>query len=149
MSGINVGRWLAGGVVAGLVIWLIEGAASVLYMDDMRAALDAHGITFEMSAAMWVLSILVSLLLGLALVFFYAAARPRFGPGPRTAVIVAVGLWVAGYLLSLIGYYMLGLYPGGMLVLWGVIGLVEMIVAAVAGAWIYREGGPAPAGTAA
>lgn len=55
--------------------------------------------------------------------FLYAAARPRFGAGPKTAVIVAVAMWAGGYLLSLVGYHMLGLYPGG---------------------WIYREG-PAPA----
>jgi hypothetical protein len=81
----------------------------------------------------------VSLIVGFALVFFYAAARPRFGPGPKTAVIVAVALWVGGYLLNLLGYRMIGLFPAGMLVLWGAIGLVEMILAGILGAWIYRE----------
>jgi len=146
MAGINVGRWIGGGLAAGLVVWLLEGAASVLYMDDMQAALERLGLSMEMNAAMWVLSVVVSLILGFALVFFYAAARPRFGPGPRTAVIVAVGLWASGYLLSLTGYYMLGIYPTSMLVMWGVVGLVEMIVAALVGGWVYREA-PAAAGT--
>jgi hypothetical protein len=34
---------------------------------------------------------------------------------------------------------MLGIYPNGMLVMWGVVGLLEMMVAAMVGAWIYRE----------
>jgi hypothetical protein len=139
MAGINRGRWRVGGVAAGVVMWLIEGGASVLYMDDMQAALQRLGLSMEMTAKVWVLSVAVSLILGLALVFFYAAARPRFGPGPRTAAIVALGLWASGYLLSLVGYYMLGIYPNGMLVMWGVVGLLEMMVAAMVGAWIYRE----------
>jgi hypothetical protein len=139
MGGINVQRWLMGGVAAGVVIWLIEGAASVLYMDQMQASLEAHNLAIEMSAGLMVLSIVLSLIAGLVLVFFYAASRPRFGPGPATAAIVATALWAGGYLLSLIGYQMLGLYPTGMLVQWGVVGLVEMIIATMIGGWIYRE----------
>ncbi len=139
MGTINVGRWVMGGVVAGILIWIIEGLASALYMEQMQAAMEAHGLSMEMSAGVWVLSVVVSLLAGLVLVFFYAAARPRFGPGPRTAVIVAVALFVGGYLLSLVGYHMLGLFPDTMLVTWGIIGLVEWILATLAGGWIYRE----------
>jgi hypothetical protein len=139
MGGINVGRWLAGGVVAGIVTFLMEGIASVFYVEEMQTALAALGLSMEMTGAVWVLAILVSLVGGLVLVFFYAAARPRFGPGPKTAVLVAVFMWSGGYLLSLIGYYISGIYPGGMLVKWGVVGLVEMILAGLAGGWVYRE----------
>ncbi|MGW8266612.1 MAG: hypothetical protein ACWGSQ_09610 [Longimicrobiales bacterium] len=139
MGGINVGRWLAGGVAAGIVTFVIEGIASVFYVEEMQAALGALGLSMEMTGVVWVLTVLVSLLGGLVLVFFYAASRPRFGPGPKTAVLVAVFLWCGGYLLSLIGYYLSGIYPGGMLVKWGVVGLVEMIIAALVGGWVYRE----------
>ena len=69
----------------------------------MQAALAGLGLSMEMTGAIWVLAILVSFVGGLVLVFFYAAARPRFGPGPKTAV------------------------------------LVEMVLAALAGGWVYRE----------
>jgi hypothetical protein len=139
MGGINVSRWLLGGVVAAVVIWLIEGVASVFYMADMEAALDAHGLKMEMSASTWAMSVVVSLLVGLALVFFYAASRPRFGAGPRTAVIVAAALWAGATVVQIAGYQMLGIFPVSMLATWGVIGLVELILAALAGAWLYRE----------
>jgi len=139
MGGINVGRWLAGGVVAGILIWLLEGLGSVFYMSQMEEAFAAHNLSMEMSAGMIVLTILVSLIAGLTIIFFYAVGRSRFGPGPKTAVIVAVALWFGGYLVSLIGYHMIGLYPGHLLVHWGLIGLVEMIIAALVGGWIYRE----------
>jgi hypothetical protein len=38
-----------------------------------------------------------------------------------------------------VGYQMLGIFPNQMLALWGVVGLVEMILAGLAGAWLYRE----------
>jgi hypothetical protein len=50
--------------------------------------------------------------------FVYAAIRPRFGAGPTTAIIAAVTLWFGGYLLSLAGYGMAGLYPTPTPVLW-------------------------------
>jgi hypothetical protein len=140
VGGINTGRWLAGGVVAGILIWIVEGAASLLYASDMQTILQAHGLSMDMmNAQAFLLTIAISLLVGLTLVFFYAAARPRLGPGPKTAVTVAVVLWCGGYLASLLGYQMLGLFPVRMLVLWGTVGLGEMIVAALVGGWIYRE----------
>ena len=139
MGKINVGRWILGGVVAGALIFVIEGLGSVLYMEEMQTAMEAHGLAMEMSGGVWIVSILASLLAGLVLVFFYAVARPRFGPGPRTAVIVAVALFLGGYLLSLLGYHMVGLFPDRMLVQWGVIGLVEWTLATLVGGWIYRE----------
>jgi hypothetical protein len=139
MSGVNVQRWLLGGIVAGVLIWVLEGLAGLAYMADMRAALEAHGLSVAMGGVTLGISVVVSLISGLTLTFFYVAARPRFGPGPKTAVLVAFALWVGGYLLSLLGYQMLGLFPRGLLVLWGVTGLLEMILAALVGAWIYRE----------
>jgi hypothetical protein len=145
VKGINVGRWIASGIAAGILLWLLEGLASTLYIADMEAALEAHNLSMEMNASVVVISLAVSLIAGLILMFFYAAARPRFGPGPKTAVIVAIALWTGGYLLSLLGYQMLGLFPTGLLVLWGLTGLVEMILAALAGGWIYREAYEQPA----
>jgi hypothetical protein len=139
MGGINVNRWLLGGGVAGLVMWLLEGAASTLYMADFQASMEKLGLKFEMGPGMFAISVLVSLITGLVMIFFYAAARPRLGPGPRTAITVAVVFWLGGYFLSLVGYHMLGLFPPRMLAIWGAVGLVEMILAGLAGAKLYRE----------
>jgi hypothetical protein len=143
MGGIDTKRWLLGGLAAGVLIWLLEGLASMLYMDDMKTALEAHGLEMEMSAGAMVTSVIMSLILGLALVFFYAMARSRLGPGPRTAVTVAVALFLGSTLLSIVGYRMLGLFPDRMLAAWAVVGLVEMVLAALLGGYIYREKAPA------
>lgn len=143
MAGINLRRLVAGGSAAGLLIWALEAAASLLYLDGMTAALEAHDLAVSMSATKIFLTIALSLLSGMTLVFLYAAMRPRFGRGPRTAVIAGVVMWVGAYLFSLAGYAMIGLYPPSMLFTWGFIGLAEMVTAAVVGAWVYRETGDA------
>ena len=139
MAGISVKRWIMGGVAAGIVTWIMEGVASVLWMDDMTAAMESHGLSMEITTGGFVGSVLVSLLVGLTIVFFYAASRPRFGPGPKTAVIVAVALWLGGYVVTLIGYMMLGLFPTSMLLTWGCIGLFELVIAGLIGGWLYQE----------
>jgi hypothetical protein len=139
MGSINISRWLLGGIVAGFTMWLLEGFGSMLYMAEMETAMKAHGLSMGISPLAIVLSIVVSLVVGLTIVFFYAATRTRFGPGPRTAVLVTFVLFVGGYLVSLLGYFMIGLFPSSLLVKWGVIGLVEMIVAGLLGGWVYRE----------
>lgn len=149
MGGINVGRWLAGGTAAGFLIWVLEGLGSMAYMEEMEAALAAHDLSMELSAGFVVVTVLVSLIAGLTLIFFYAAVRPRFGPGPKTAILVAFVLWFGGYLLSIIGYGMMGLYSGGLLTTWALVGLVEMILAGLLGGWIYREESAPAAGVSA
>ena len=51
MGGINVSRWLTGGLAAGILIWLMEGAASALYMSAMIDALEPHGLAVDTSSA--------------------------------------------------------------------------------------------------
>lgn len=139
MGNLNVGRWLAGGIVAGFLMWIIEGAASQLYFDETMAALDRAGLAFSMGAGTMALTVIVSLLFGLGTVFFYALARPRLGPGAKTAAIVAIASFLFFYLPGLLGYRMIGLYPDALLLKWCGVGLVEMIVMTMAGAWLYRE----------
>lgn len=139
MSKINVSRWLLGGAVAGVIMWIAEGVAGALYMADMEAALTAHNLSMQMGASVFVLSLVASFTAGFVLIFLYAAARPRFGPGPKTAIMVALAMWLGGYVLSLLGYQIMGLFPTSMLALWATIGLVEMCIASLVGGWIYRE----------
>lgn len=139
MGNVNVGRWLAGGITAGLLMWIIEGAASQLYFDETMAALDKAGLGFSMDARTMALTVIVSLLVGLGTVFFYALARPRLGPGPKAATVVAVASFLFFYLPGLLGYTMIGLYPDALILKWCAVGLVEMIVVTMVGAWVYRE----------
>lgn len=139
MGGIDTKRWLLGGLAAGVLIWLIEGLASMLYMEDMKAAMEPHGLSMDMSAGAFVIASIVSLLAGLTIVFIYAMARARLGPGPRTAVVAGVAFFLGSTLVSILGWSMLGLFPARMLVTWAVVGLVEVVLAALLGGYVYKE----------
>jgi len=52
---------------------------------------------------------------------------------------VAVALWFGSTVMSLAGYSMMGLFPPTVVIQWGLIGLVEMILASMLGGWLYRE----------
>jgi hypothetical protein len=142
MHGINIGRWLAGGIVAAIVFFVLEGILGAPFRDRAMAALSQHGLVTD-RRAMIICGIIYSLVTGLVLVFFYAAARTRFGPGVGTAVTVALALFAGSMLLALLDFHTQGLYPDDLLVWDGIRGLVEFVVASIAGAWVYKEGAAA------
>ncbi len=139
MTQINMQRVALGALAAGAVIFVAEGIFAQVYMGPMEVALEAHNLSMDLTLGGFVLAALVSLLIGFALVWFYAAARPRFGPGPKNAALVSVVLWLGGYVPSVLGYKMMGLFTDWLLVFWALTGLVEVIVATMVGGWLYRE----------
>ncbi len=140
---MNVNRLLLGGVASGAVMWLLESLVSQLYLNEMHTALQSHNLALDVTVSAWFWSVLIALLIGLTMSFMYVAARTRFGSGPKTAALVALTLWLGGYVPSLIGYDMIGIYSRRLLTMWGVVGLGEMILGCIVGAWIYREATPA------
>lgn len=139
MGGINVKRWLIGGLAAGVVIFFLEGLGTSLYGEAMDATLAEHSVVMSENAGALAWVILASLLAGLALVFFYAMARSRLCAGPKTAVTVAIVFWAGGYGVSLIQHALVGLFPSAVLTGWAAVSFGEYIVAALLGGWLYRE----------
>jgi hypothetical protein len=87
---MNIPRIIVAGLAAGLVMNVgdfITGA--FLMADEMRAmmsrlGLDAAAMETPEGIIPWVI---VDFLYGILIVFTYAAIRPRFGPGPKTAIL--------------------------------------------------------------
>src|SRR6185369_5629600 len=79
---------------------------------------------------------------GIALVFTYAAIRPRFGPGPRTPFYVALLFWLLGLIFNA-GYRQTGMMSAGLWWTLAIIWLGSFSIASQAGAAIYSEDGAA------
>ena len=73
-------------------------------------------------------------------VWLYAAIRPRYGTGAKTALCAGAAVWGLGYLLAAVGPIALHLFPRHIMAIGLAVGLVEVLVGTVAGAWLYREG---------
>jgi hypothetical protein len=142
VAAMNIPRVLLGGLVAGTVMNASEAALHRGVLGPAAAALFARYQVADLASAVAMVSlILVTYVLGTASVWLSAAIRPRFGPGPTTAIIAGLAVWVMAHLWS--GVY-LGMGFMGLImprlafvpVLWG---LVEAPLGTLAGAWVYRE----------
>lgn len=141
MSAINTGKVVTGGLIAGLVFNVLD---MINGMFIMAADFQANAVRLGLDPAMaesaagittWVV---VDFLMGILAVWVYAAIRPRFGPGPKTAVNAAIALWLAVSLV-MFGLTTGGLFPLALFVKITLIQLVFSIVGTVAGAKFYSE----------
>ncbi len=139
MGKIDVGRVVLGGLLAGLIINASEMILGMAVMaDSWELAMQELDLP-EPGGSTIAVYVVVGFLLGIITVWLYAAMRPRFGPGPKTAVLAGLVVWLLGYAWRLLDIGLTGLFDPGLLVLPATWGLVEMVVAALAGGWIYRE----------
>jgi len=142
MAAINTGKVVVAGLAAGLVMNVIDFASNALIFGErMKASLDA------LNPQLWdrmnqtgtmVTFIIVDFILGILLVWLYAAIRTRFGPGFNTALKAAIYFWVLAMVFWYTVSVMFGL-PMSNLALVGAVGLVNTIAAAWVGGRLYSE----------
>jgi hypothetical protein len=141
MASINYGRVVIGGLVGGLVANVIDMVANMTFLkDDMAAMGQKFGMDpaamESMSAAVpW---ILVDFVFGILAVFTYAAMRPRFGPGPKTAIIAGFTLFLAVSVV-LYGFTSMGMMSTGAYMRGTIEALVTTLLGTTAGAAVYKE----------
>lgn len=139
MGKINWGRVLLGGVIAGLVMNALWVAQGLLMMEEWKSAMERYGQSVEGEGATGLLHLLLPFVGGIAAVWLYAAARPRFGPGPKTAVLIGFANWIVGYAVPGLAWGTTVAFPTRLLAIMIVWALPAVILATLAGAWIYKE----------
>lgn len=139
MNNINLGRVLLGGLVAGAVLnigeFLLNG---VLLANQMKDFFTRCGLTPPGGRGLFLL-VLFTFLMGIFLLFVYAAIRPGCGPGPKTALCAGLIGWFCVYFYNSAVAVALGFVPLNVFLIAFAYGLVEYILAAIAGAWLYKE----------
>jgi hypothetical protein len=139
VAGIQMGRVIAGGLVAGLIVNIGETILNVpLAGAAMEQALQARNLPPVGGGAI-AYFVVMCFLLGILIVWTYAAVRPRLGPGPKTAVIVALVAWFMTLVWSGGTQVAMGVMPLRLTLLSLAWGLGEFVIASVAGARLYRE----------
>jgi hypothetical protein len=140
MGTINYGRVILGGLVAGLVSdalgYLVDG---VLLAPSWAGGMRVLGLT-EFSPNQWIWFNVLGLVTGIVLVWIYAAIRPRFGAGAKTAVLAGLAVWVVGGLVPNLSFMWFGgLFSHHLAIKTTAGGLVEVLAGALAGAFLYKE----------
>ncbi|MDQ5844767.1 MAG: hypothetical protein M3539_05670 [Acidobacteriota bacterium] len=136
---MNYGRILLGGLLAGLVLNIGEFLLNDYVMgNQMRDFMTRHNFA-EPGTNFMIVAVGLTFVMGIVLVLGYALIRPRLGAGVKTAIITGLLAWFCVYLYSgIINGVLFGI-PTGTMVMVAVWGLVQYAVAAVAGAWLYKE----------
>ena len=139
---INTNKVLLGGIAAGVVLNVIDFATNTFILGArMKAETEAFkpGLSDRMMTGSAITSyIIMDLVLGILLVLTYAAIRPRFGPGVRTATYAALLFWVLGAIFNS-GYLHMGMMSSGLWLTVALIELVNFFLAAWVGAKLYTE----------
>ena len=139
MGRINMGRVVLGGLLAGLVVnaseFILNGVLLAKDMEDAMRALNRPPMDNSMIVWFTVLSFILTILS----VWLYAAIRPRFGPGAKTAAVAGSAVWLLAYLYPSAAMGAMQLFPRKLLLIGIVWGLPEILIATIVGAWVYKE----------
>jgi hypothetical protein len=142
MTQINSSRIVLGGVVAAIVLFIVSGVVNgailgSAWQDWLRAMGSLnHAPAEPVGLVIWAV---VSLVFGVTGIWIYAGIRPRYGAGPKTALLAGLLLWLAGWLAPALGQVALGAIPTYVTVIGCAGGLVGALLALLAGAYFYKE----------
>ncbi len=140
MSKMNSAKIVAGGLVAGFVMNAIDAATNAMFLArqwDIAALIlniDMQTIG-PLSTIGWVT---VDFLVGISLVWLYASIRPRFGAGPKTAVLAGLAVWFITRLMFS-SYVFMGVFPLSLIAASSLGSFVAAVVGALAGCALYSE----------
>jgi hypothetical protein len=137
MGSINTARVLLGGLLAGLIINAGEYILNDRILDWKPVMQTINRPAIGSQAIIWF--VVLGFVLGILCVWLYAAIRPRYGVGPKTAICAGLAAWAFAYFYPTVGMIGLDIFPRQMMLTALVWGLVEVPLATVLGAWLYKE----------
>jgi hypothetical protein len=139
---INTGRVIGGGLLAGAVMnfidFLVNGVWLASRWTDEATALNPRLVDPAVASTSMIGWIVTDFLLGILIVWSYAAMRPRFGPGAATAVKAALLVWGVSH-IAYFSFAFLNMYSLWLIMLVSAGGLVAALAGGVAGCSIYKE----------
>jgi hypothetical protein len=140
MGKINIGRVILGGLVAGIVVdilgYLVDG---MLLASRWSVEMKLLGHA-DFSSGQIVGFNILGLIGGIVMIWLYAAIRPRYGAGIKTAICAGLAFWLIGVLLPNASFMgVAGLFTRHLTLYTTLGGIVENVVGAIAGAALYKE----------
>ena len=146
MSKINVGRWVLGGLVAGVLAFIFDGIVhGVLLKESWQHVMTALGRQInEQDRGGFGYYAVYDLVKGFAGVFLYISMRTLFGPGPKTAILAGLLLWALVIPLPLGGLIPAEFFGRRFAAAWSLYALIPTVIFTLVGAWLYQPPTAAP-----
>ena len=144
MGKINWARVFLGGTLAAIVLVALSTIFSALFEHPQLSTALAAVHSFRMVIAGSAFFVAVFLVLGTLMTWWYVTIRPFFGPGPKTASIAALAVWVTVIWVGVVGFALESLvmnqpYPLPAGPALPILCLGIMVASTIAGASVYRE----------
>jgi hypothetical protein len=142
MSRLNWFRLLIGGVIASVILFLTDGFFHErVVAADWLAVFTALGIKPPVETPANLLYFAIyEVGRGFLAMILYVLMRPCCKPGPKTAAIAGIVVWLAFSVTGPAQFIPLGFFSHALWLKVGGFHLVTSIIATIAGAAIYREG---------
>lgn len=143
MNRIRTGRLVISGLIALLVFVVVELVVEQLLGRRIFAGITEMWVNAsaiqDWTAANYILNVLIVLATCIMIMWLYAALRPMFGVGTKTALITSMFVltFVSAYALNETN---LGLFPLQITLIQLFYWVIELPTAVVAGAYYYESG---------
>ncbi|MGH9023121.1 MAG: hypothetical protein ACRDV9_08485 [Acidimicrobiia bacterium] len=136
---MNRSRIVLGGIMGGLIFNLVSFGIHAGVLAQRYEGIKPAILRQEPRLPFLPVYALLLIVLSMGLVWLYAAARPRLGAGPRTALAVGLVVGLIAGLPGNLAQYAWS-YVGGFISMWWAIEMVAgCTLATLAGAWLYKE----------
>lgn len=136
---INIARMILGGFVAGLVMNVSEFLLNtVVLAKDVEAAMKSINQTMPDGGEIIKL-VAMTFVVGFITIWLYAAIRPRYGAGAKTAIIAGLAVWIMVYFYNSVVGSTMGLFPVNVYLIGGAWELAATVIASLVGCALYKE----------
>lgn len=140
MARINWVRMLGGGLIATIIAFITDGFLHERLLGaDWKAIYDNLGAVPSEHGTHIIHFVIFELGRGLLSMFVYVMMRPHFGPGPKTAALAGVVSWIAFSVTGPAQFIPLGFFSNTLWVKVVAFQFVTSILAAIAGAAVYKD----------
>lgn len=144
MPKVNWSRVIVGGLLWAAVYSIVGGLGLLLFLGrEFMLGLERLGRPLELNSDslvfLGIFGVLFTVAWGIVSIWFYAAIRPRYGPGPKTAVIAAIGVWLLSIAAPLSHLGAFGIASPRFVALDLPTELVAIVAATLVGSWKYSE----------
>jgi hypothetical protein len=139
---MNIKRILSGGLIAGFVIFMGDYVLNHLLLGSLWHQLYLSGYLQPVKPYTVPVIGLMDFVAGFVLMWLYAFARPRLGPGPKTAITMASIGWFLFFVPRAMDQWMWYQVPIRIPLTYFFVGFLECWIATYLAGWQYMERAP-------